>query len=414
MKTEDIKNVALALKAMREGAMKPEVKKALAKASASTEKGKKAVTLPKAPFKMDELTIADVVKATAMAKKRQAKERQTTGKSSVSSTDLAARMPRKEAMDAVDKSELKGKHKDRKDKDIDNDGDVDSSDKFLHKRRKAVGKAMASKKKPSVEKDVDVEVQEAALEEAPKMPARRFGKKGAPKMTGDSVAIQRAKDAAHNAAMGRTKTGRKKPVRTMTSTQKSLASMRREAVEPLDEVQEASLKEGILNKSTYNKKAAWSKAYAELKKMKKNVPANKMRNYNNLLNRFFHTIDDFEPSMLDKWNTKTTSNERDLGDDQVADLRFELKDIFGKDGNKIMEMKNHGNVNNGSDAEQGLSPNAKKMMAMKTDGPEGTDITKVAPKTFAAMRASGKKAAMRNNDNAKGESKIKPSATEAK
>ena len=34
-------------------AMKPEVKKALAKSSAASEKGKKAVTLPKAPFKME-------------------------------------------------------------------------------------------------------------------------------------------------------------------------------------------------------------------------------------------------------------------------------------------------------------------------------------------------------------------------
>ena len=47
-----------------------------------------------------------------------------------------------EGLDAVDKKELKGKHKDRDDKDIDNDGDVDSSDKYLHKRRKAVSKAV--------------------------------------------------------------------------------------------------------------------------------------------------------------------------------------------------------------------------------------------------------------------------------
>ena len=47
-----------------------------------------------------------------------------------------------EGLDPVDKKELKGKHKDRDDKDIDNDGDVDSSDKYLHKRRKAVSKAV--------------------------------------------------------------------------------------------------------------------------------------------------------------------------------------------------------------------------------------------------------------------------------
>ena len=34
------------------------------------------------------------------------------------------------------------KFKNRKDKDIDNDGDVDDSDEYLHKRRKAIGKAM--------------------------------------------------------------------------------------------------------------------------------------------------------------------------------------------------------------------------------------------------------------------------------
>jgi len=45
-------------------------------------------------------------------------------------------------MDKVNKVALGKKFKDRKDKDIDNDGDVDSSDKYLHKRRKAVSKAI--------------------------------------------------------------------------------------------------------------------------------------------------------------------------------------------------------------------------------------------------------------------------------
>ena len=47
-----------------------------------------------------------------------------------------------DGMDAVQPKAVKKKFDDRKDKDIDNDGDIDSSDKFLHKRRKAVSKAM--------------------------------------------------------------------------------------------------------------------------------------------------------------------------------------------------------------------------------------------------------------------------------
>ncbi len=47
-----------------------------------------------------------------------------------------------EELDPVNKKAVKKKFKDRKDKDIDNDGDVDDSDKFLHKRRKAVSKEM--------------------------------------------------------------------------------------------------------------------------------------------------------------------------------------------------------------------------------------------------------------------------------
>ena len=49
-----------------------------------------------------------------------------------------------EKLDAVNKTAVKKKFDDRKDKDIDNDGDVDSTDKYLHKRRKAISKAIKS------------------------------------------------------------------------------------------------------------------------------------------------------------------------------------------------------------------------------------------------------------------------------
>ena len=55
-----------------------------------------------------------------------------------------------EGMDAVQPKAVKKKFDDRKDKDIDNDGDTDDSDEFLHKKRKAISKAM---KKEEVELD---------------------------------------------------------------------------------------------------------------------------------------------------------------------------------------------------------------------------------------------------------------------
>lgn len=48
----------------------------------------------------------------------------------------------KKTMDPVDKKALKKDFDARADKDIDNDGDVDKSDEYLHNRRKAIGKAM--------------------------------------------------------------------------------------------------------------------------------------------------------------------------------------------------------------------------------------------------------------------------------
>ena len=57
-------------------------------------------------------------------------------------------------LDPVNPTAVKKKFDDRKDKDIDNDGDVDSTDKYLHKRRKAVSKAIKSDEKSSVSENV--------------------------------------------------------------------------------------------------------------------------------------------------------------------------------------------------------------------------------------------------------------------
>ena len=70
-----------------------------------------------------------------------------------------------DGLDAVQPDAVKKKFKDRKDKDIDNDGDVDDSDKFLHKRRKAISKAMKSE---SVIRNVANTVMQMWVDEAKK------------------------------------------------------------------------------------------------------------------------------------------------------------------------------------------------------------------------------------------------------
>jgi hypothetical protein len=255
MKIEDIKSMARAWNQVQETAhgkkeaeldeaMKPEVKKALAKASAITEKGKKAVTLSKPPFKMDE------------------------------------------KMDPVDAKELKGKHKDRKDKDIDNDGDVDSSDKYLHKRRKAVSKAVGK------DAEVELQTQEGKLDEAP------------------------------------------------------------------------------------------------------------------------------QP----KWKVEIGKKHYTVTARNTAEANKKANNLAVKDGNngvggkieRVAEAKDHGNMNNGSASGEGLSPSAKKQLANKTPMPDAVNEPAVDKKTFDTIRASGKKAPMRSNDNAAGEKNIKPSATQVK
>ena len=61
---------------------------------------------------------------------------------SVEADDELEVLDEKKKLDPVDPKELKGKHSEREDGDLDNDGDEDDSDEYLHKRRKAIKKTM--------------------------------------------------------------------------------------------------------------------------------------------------------------------------------------------------------------------------------------------------------------------------------
>jgi len=148
-------------------------------------------------------------------------------------TDYIGKTTRKAISEATDESKLEGVQEakyskvtdedddgegldpvGKGDSDIDNDGDSDDSDRYLKTRRKAISKAVKSE---SVE-----------LDEAER-------RKTAPKMKPDPVQVEREKNRAHDSAMGRTRTARKRPTRSGTSTRKSMSSMKRESIE-LDEV----------------------------------------------------------------------------------------------------------------------------------------------------------------------------------
>ena len=78
-------------------------------------------------------------------------------------------------LDPVNKKAVKKKFANRKDKDIDNDGDVDGSDKFLHKRRKAISKKMA---KEHHQKDADGKIIEHDTEDTTPSSVEEGKKKG--------------------------------------------------------------------------------------------------------------------------------------------------------------------------------------------------------------------------------------------
>lgn len=143
-------------------------------------------------------------------KKLLAEEKQNAGK------------PLAEAkMDPVSKSELKGKFKDRKDKDIDNDGDSDSSDEYLHKRRKAISKAIAKEESEQID-------------ELSKKTLGSYVKKASSDMAGNAYALG-ARDPL------KPKGSWNKDIKRGKGIAKAIDKLTKEEVEDLDEVSKKTL-----------------------------------------------------------------------------------------------------------------------------------------------------------------------------
>jgi len=102
-----------------------------------------------------------------------------------------------EGLDKADPKAAKKKFKDRKDKDIDNDGDTDDSDKFLHKKRKAIGKSM-DKEEPKAEPKADAKSDKEDDADTKADPKKKKGKQEPvdtkPTMNAESVQKEEMSD----------------------------------------------------------------------------------------------------------------------------------------------------------------------------------------------------------------------------
>ena len=331
MKTQQIKDMAKALATMRESAKT----RALASVKAQP---KDKVSLAPAPWD----------------KKKAAKEDASNDKSDDG-----------EGLDKVDTKATKKKFANRKDKDIDNDGDTDSSDEYLHKRRKAISKSVK-----------ESEVQEKA-----------------PKMTGDSVAIQRAKDKAHADAMGRhVKSGRAKSVK-----EASLDEASKEGTIKIIKTKDNMFQVQRMTKGKFVDQGKPHKSAKDAEKVRSSGQDTMQ----------FEELEELTAAenklIAQLYDSKGNLNA--LGKKMLAH--------GSKQKNESVEVaevtiaKGTHTPNNGSPRGEGLSPNAKDQLKTANDTVDDeVDGPVVNKKSFDAMRASLKTAPKRNADKDTGDKVI--------
>ena len=159
---------------------------------------------------------AEVAKKVMNSSKKHKKEDNTNDKSDDG-----------EGMDKVQPKAVKKKFADRKDKDIDNDGDVDSSDKYLHKRRKAISKAVKKESVADIIQNKNYSMREALAKvweaSAHKNPFEMFGANTPSKPNQGAATVKRDQAAAAKARASGDKSnpgsfGKKKPISSQKKT----------------------------------------------------------------------------------------------------------------------------------------------------------------------------------------------------
>ena len=283
------------------------------------------------------------------------------------------------------------------DADIDNDGDTDKSDKYLHNRRKAVSAAIKAKGK---DKTVEVQTSEGKL--PPALQAymdKKKGKKSKGKEDDDEEDDEKddmkeeadrskldvfLKNMKGNKLYPATK--KRPPTQHVMKTKKDV---QKEEVEELDELSKKTL-------GSYVKKASRNLAGREYKR-----GAEKDASMANLQKSYKRDMG--ISKAVDKM-TKEEVDEAKLTDKQV---KAALSAAKAKPKDKVSlkpapwDMKKEsvqteaatasisGRPGVASPPDEGLSPNAKKELARKTPMPDFVNEPKIDKKSYDAIRKSG-------------------------
>lgn len=312
------------------------------------------------------------------------------------------------------------------DADIDNDGDVDKSDKYLHNRRKAVSAAIKGKKKGQ---EVEVQTSEATVNELNKSTLGSYIKKASIDSIGRGI----------TAASGSQTPESKKAIRKLGYRMQGIAKasdkLTKEEAEQIDELKKSTLGRYVKAASTDAARRTSEKdsvdrdypnrSFADRLGYKKELgkKLNKRRvgiskAVNKLVGEEVEQVDEISRDLARRYIRKVAdkTNTGELSTKEVEKRRPGVHlagkkaypGIAGKAKVSATESveeaatAKHSSV--ASPPGEGLSPNAKKHLADKTPAPsDAFHAPEVNKKTFDAIRASAKKAPMRSGDNAQGD-----------
>ena len=319
-------------------------------------------------------------------------------------------LEKKKKMDPVDKDELKGTHSDRKDGDIDNDGDEDGSDKYLHNRRKTIKKSMskdegyvsnaqrkavwASRKDggkghPDAKKE---SVEEMKKNLTPKQIKRALASIKPPKKkpTLPQAPWDKKKSEAYNEPQGQAK-------RMMSPLHKA-----RMDKEKADRDRDGKLKPGITMKKESTKVDEAGPRHTMTPMHKRfggTVIPKKFDAYKKFVKK--NNIDEPTVRMI-RDNPDAAESKRMMKNKNVA----QAVDLY-----KAAHMKREAYEGIPSATHKGyqdpmgkgMAPNAKAQLAKKMPVPEPVDEPKVNAKNFKDFRKGLKVAPKRKGDNPKGD-----------